>query len=171
MTVEAGQTSTKISIVNNKLNNDNSKQADTNGARLLADQEPVTGAEADIAYIASVPIFLRSGEHQWNRVDQSSVALKRIQVTLKHPNPCSGRILLLLSATLPLKILLCGRIATSSPSLLTIASAAPSSSEKSLCNNNRATSCTGIPPPTRLIPHLPLQRHKQLHTPRPILRR
>ena len=56
MTAYAGQTSTKISIVNSKLNNDNSKQDDSNTVNLLQDTESVSSLPECDTYIEAVPV-------------------------------------------------------------------------------------------------------------------
>ena len=56
MTANAGQTSTKIPIVINNLNNDSSSSSDSDPTILLQDVDLIQGRETDSDYIAVVPV-------------------------------------------------------------------------------------------------------------------
>ena len=56
MTANAGQTRTKISIVNNKLNNDSSESSDSHSVELLQDETSTEAVLETSTYLQAVPV-------------------------------------------------------------------------------------------------------------------
>ena len=56
MTADAGQTSTKNPIVNNKRNNDSSRKADRNSVILLTEIEHIAEVPDTGGYLEAVPV-------------------------------------------------------------------------------------------------------------------